>query len=141
MKKRKQRAPPKNRVRYEGELVKLIGTKRSDCYVSPSGNTQGWDVFVVHKFGKKFIPIEVKTSSTTSNVNLAYNLRTKKQFEKYDGIWKRHKIATWYAFRKISRGPRKKESKWRFIPISNINQLILSFDDGLTLKVFTEVIL
>ena len=122
MKKRKQRAPPKNRVRYEGELVKLIGTKRSDCYVSPSGNTQGWDVFVVHKFGKKFIPIEVKTSSTTSNVNLAYNLRTNKQFEKYDGIWKRHKIATWYAFRKISRGPRKKESKWRFIPISNIIQ-------------------
>ena len=141
MKKRKQRAPPKNRIRYEGELVKLIGTKRPDCYVSPSGNTQGWDVFVVHKFGKKFLPIEVKTSSTTSNVNLAYNPRTKKQFEKYDGIWKRHKIATWYAFRKISRGPRKKENKWRFIPISNINQMVLSFEDGLTLKEFTEVIL
>ena len=61
MRKRKQRAPPKNRTRYEGELVKIVGTRRPDCYVSPSGNTQGWDVFVVHKFGKRFVPIEVKT--------------------------------------------------------------------------------
>ena len=114
MRKNKRKAPPKNRTRYEGELVKLIGTKRTDCYVSPSGNTQGWDLFVVHKYGKKFIPIEVKTSSTTSNINLAYNPRVKKQFEKYDGIWKKHKIVTWYAFRKITRGPTKKESKWRF---------------------------
>ena len=141
MRKKKPRAPPKNRTRYEGELVKIVGTKRPDCYVSPSGNTQGWDVFIVHKFGKKFVPIEVKTSSTTSNINLAYNPRVRKQFEKYDGIWKRHKIVTWYAFRKITRGPTKKENKWRFIPISNINQMVVSYDDGLTLKEFTEVIL
>ena len=83
----------------------------------------------------------MKTSSTTSNINLAYNPRVKKQYEKYDGIWKRHKIVTWYAFRKITRGPTRKERKWRFIPITNITQMVLSYDDGLTLKEFTEVIL
>jgi len=135
------RMPPKNRTRYEGELVKLIGTARRDCYVSPSGNTQGWDVFVVHRYGKKFVPIEVKTSSTTKNINLAYNPRVKKQYEKYEGIWHKHKIATWYAFRRVTRGPLKKEAKWRFIPINNINQMLLSFDDGLPLDKFVEVIL
>jgi hypothetical protein len=40
MRKKKTRAPPKNRTRYEGELVKIVGTMRPDCYVSPSGNTQ-----------------------------------------------------------------------------------------------------
>ena len=140
-KKAHKRAPPKNRTRYEGELVKLIGTARRDCYVSPSGNTQGWDVFVVHRYGKKFVPIEVKTSSTTKNINLAYNPRVKKQYEKYDNIWQKHKIATWYAFRQVTRGPQRKESKWRFVPINNINQMLLAYDDGLPLNKFVEVIL
>ena len=140
-KKAKKRMPPKNRTRYEGELVKLIGTARRDCYVSPSGNTQGWDLFVVHRYGKKFVPIEVKTSSTTTNINLAYNPRVKKQYEKYEGIWKTHKITTWYAFRRVTRGPQKKEHKWRFIPINNIDQMLLSYDDGLPLNKFVEAIL
>ena len=49
--KRTNNRVPKNRTRYEGELVKLIGTKRRDVYVSPSGNTAGWDVFIVKSRG------------------------------------------------------------------------------------------
>ena len=137
---KKRAAVPKNRTRYEGELVKLIGSAKKDVYVSPSGNTRGWDLFIVKRFGKKFIPVEVKTSSTTMNINLAYNPRVKKQYERYDGIWKQHKIVTWYAFRKVSRGATKKEMKWSFIPITNINQMVLSFEDGLTLKEFVKAI-
>jgi Holliday junction resolvase len=133
---------PKNRTRYEGELVKLIGTQRRDVYVSPSGNTAGWDVFVVKKRGRKFIPIEVKTSSTTKHINLAYNERVKKQYEKYLGINNRFQIVTWYAFRHVSRkGRRTKEEKWSFVPINNITQMVLSFEDGLTLKEFLKVII
>ena len=141
--KRKQRnRVPKNRTRYEGELVKLIGTQRRDVYVSPSGNTAGWDVFVVKKRGRKFIPIEVKTSSTTKHINLAYNERVKKQYEKYLGINNRFQIVTWYAFRHVSRkGRRTKEEKWSFVPINNITQMVLSFEDGLTLKEFLKVII
>ena len=138
--KKTKNTVPKNRTRYEGELVKLIGSSRPELYVSPSGNTRGWDCFIVKKFGKKFIPIEVKTSSTTKNINLAYNKRVKLQYENYEKIWKQYKIVTWYAFRRVSRGSTKKELKWRFIPISNINQLVLSFEDGLTLDEFIKVI-
>jgi hypothetical protein len=35
----------------------------------------------------------------------------------------------------------KKEQKWRFIPIVNIPQMVLSFEEGISLKEFTEVIL
>jgi Holliday junction resolvase len=139
--KRTNRKVPKNRTRYEGELVKLIGTRRRDVYVSPSGNTAGWDVFVVRQRGRHFIPIEVKTSSTTKHINLAYNDRVKRQYEKYKKINDRFKIITWYAFRYVSRkGKLTKEEKWRFVPINNITQMVLSFDDGLTLKEFVKVI-
>lgn len=141
-KRRTKNRVPKNRTRYEGELVKLIGTQRRDVYVSPSGNTAGWDVFVVKKRGRKFIPIEVKTSSTTKHINLAYNERVKKQYEKYLAINKRFQIVTWYAFRHVSRkGRRTKEEKWSFVPINNITQMVLSFEDGLTLKEFLKVII
>ena len=68
---------------------------------------------------------------------------TFKRFIKHagDGIWKQHKIVTWYAFRKVSRGATKKEMKWSFIPITNINQMVLSFEDGLTLKEFVKSII
>ncbi len=139
--KRTNNRVPKNRTRYEGELVKLIGTKRRDVYVSPSGNTAGWDVFIVRARGRRFIPIEVKTSSTTKHINLADNDRVKRQYEKYNKINDRFKIITWYAFRYVSRkGKMTKEMKWRFIPINNITQMVLSFEDGLTLKEFLKVV-
>ena len=139
--KRTNNRVPKNRTRYEGELVKLIGTRRRDVYVSPSGNTAGWDAFIVKSRGKKFIPIEVKTSSTTKHINLAYNERVKRQYEKYNAINKRFKIVTWYAFRYVSRkGKMTKEQKWSFVPINNITQMVLSFEDGLTLNEFLKVI-
>jgi len=138
---KKKTAPPKNRTRYEGELVKFLSLERRDYLVMTSGRTQGWDVHCVKKRGKKFVPIEVKTSSTTKNINLAYVPRVKKQYERYNDICKKYKIVTWYAFRHISRGKQKKESKWRFVPISNINQMVLSFQDGLSLKEFARVIL
>ena len=100
--KRTNNRVPKNRTRYEGELVKLIGTRRRDVYVSPSGNTAGWDVFIVRPRGRRFIPIEVKTSSTTKHINLAYNDRVKRQYDKYNKINDRFKIVTWYAFRYVS---------------------------------------
>mgnify|MGYP003133142722 FL=1 len=141
-KKQTKSRVPRNRTRYEGELVKLIGTRRQDIYVSPSGNTAGWDIFLVKKRGRKFIPIEVKTSSTTKHINLAYNQRVKKQFDKYHTINSRYQIITWYAFRHVSRKGRKtKEEKWRFIPINNITQMVLSFEDGLTLEEFIKVII
>ena len=140
--KRKNKRVPKNRTRYEGELVKLIGTARPDLFVSSSGNTAGWDLFVIGNRGKRFIPVEVKTSSTTKNINLAYNDRVKKQYRKYAGILKKHKINTWYAFRYVSRkGRLKKEQKWRFVPIANIDQMILSFEQGISLEEFVNVIL
>ena len=139
---RKNNKVPKNRTRYEGELVKLIGTKRREVYVSPSGNTAGWDVFIVKPRGRKFIPIEVKTSSTTKHINLAYNPRVKRQYERYKNISSKYKIITWYAFRYVSRkGKRSKEQKWRFVPINNITQMVLSFEDGLTLNEFLKVVI
>jgi len=140
--KKKNNKVPKNRTRYEGELVKLIGTARPDLYVSASGNTAGWDLFIVGNRGRRFLPVEVKTSSTTKHINLAYNDRVKRQYLKYHGILKKHKINTWYAFRYVSRkGKMKKEQKWRFIPIVNIPQMVLSFEEGISLKEFVEVIL
>jgi hypothetical protein len=141
MKKRKQKAPPKNRTRYEGELVKLLSEQRKDYFIFTSGATRGWDVQCVKSRGKKFIPIEVKTSSATKNINLAYIPRVKKQYDNYNNLWKRYKVITWYAFRYISRGRKTKETKWRFVPLNNINQMVLSFEDGLTLKEFAKVIL
>jgi len=140
-KKKITRSPPKNRVRYEGELVKLLSEIKKDYFIFTSGATRGWDVQCVKSRGKKFIPIEVKTSSTTKNVNLAYIPRVKKQYETYNILYKRYNIITWYALRYISRGKQKKESKWRFIPLTNITQMVLSFEDGLTLKEFAKVIL
>ena len=139
--KRTNNRVPKNRTRYEGELVKLIGTRRRDVYVSPSDNTAGWDVFIVRPRGRRFIPIEVKTSSTTKHINLAYNDRVKRQYDKYNKINDRFKIVTWYAFRYVSRkGRMTKEQKWRFVPITNITQMVLSFEDGLTLQEFIKAI-
>ena len=142
MRKKKSRAPPKNRTRYEGELVKLLAQERKDYLVFTSGATRGWDVQCVKARGKKFIPIEVKTSSTTKNINLAYIPRVKKQYDTYNQIYTQNKIITWYAFRHVSRKGRKtKEEKWRFVPINNITQMVLSFDDGLTLEEFIKVII
>ena len=141
MRKKKTRAPPKNRTRYEGELVKLLAENRKDYFVFTSGATRGWDVQCVKSRGKKFIPIEVKTSSATKNINLAYIPRVKKQYDNYYHIYNQNKIVTWYAFRYISRGRKTKETKWRFVPLNNINQMVLSFEDGLTLKEFAKVIL
>jgi len=138
---KKKAGPPKNRTRYEGELVKLLSLERRDYLIFTSGKTRGWDVQCVKQRGKKFVPIEVKTSSTTKNINLAYVPRVKKQYEGYNDLFKRYKIVTWYAFRHISRGKQKKEAKWRFIPITNINQMVLSFQDGLSIKEFAKVIL
>ena len=141
MRKKKSRAPPKNRTRYQGELVKLLAQERKAYLVFTSGATRGWDVQCVKARGKKFIPIEVKTSSTTKNINLAYIPRVKKQYDTYNQIYTQNKIITWYAFRYISRGRTKKETKWRFVPLTNINQMVLSFEDGITLKQFAGRIL